>query len=114
MSRRRWCCCCCRWFFGGLGGGSWGWRCCCRRRRCGGGGCCSGCGGEENWILAVNCNVALKNRRKKRRERGGKNARLMCVKNTSKGINVRNTYFRERDQGPRSGLKVFFFFSLKF
>ena len=38
----------------------------------------------------------------------------MCVKNTSKGINVRNTYFRERDQGPRSGLKVVVFLALSF
>ena len=61
----------------------------------------------------MNCNLALKNRRKKSRERGKRNARLMCVKSTRKGINIRNTYFRERDQGPRSGFK-FVFLALSF
>ena len=58
----------------------------------------------------MNCNLSLKNRRKKRREEGERNARLMCVKNTRKEINIPNKYFRERDQCPRSSFKFVFFF----
>ena len=38
----------------------------------------------------------------------------VCVKNTRKGINVPNKYFRERAQGPRSGFKVCLFLALSF